>query len=181
QVGNTTGDVFERDLLPLVPRPYYIPYPYDEGSELYKDPKVCRTSLDRFLTPAETQQLKELSSVELSDQNADIMEQNESVVRANEEVSRNERDALAIEKAKIEEELVETKFLKSGEFNWAFTGVLNTAISVGVECGLCMDRIDEEFKELSQRVDGFIPNAQEKFDGAVATFSQTNFPFLNRL
>ncbi|GKE25438.1 hypothetical protein Tco_1440822, partial [Tanacetum coccineum] len=84
------------------------------------------------------------------------------------------------EKAKIEEELVETKFLKSGEFNWAFTGVLNTAISVGVECGLCMDRIDEEFKELSQRVDGFIPDAQEKFDGAVAAFSTTTFPFLDK-
>ncbi|GKF89056.1 hypothetical protein Tco_0263019, partial [Tanacetum coccineum] len=65
RVGNTAGDVLERDLLPIVPGPYYIPYPYDEGSgsesppytkddweeihgvnlglqkkELYNDPKV---------------------------------------------------------------------------------------------------------------------------------------------
>ncbi|GKA25011.1 hypothetical protein Tco_0711044 [Tanacetum coccineum] len=31
QVCNTTGDVLERDLLSLVPGPYYIPCPYDEG------------------------------------------------------------------------------------------------------------------------------------------------------
>nr|GEZ16404.1 hypothetical protein [Tanacetum cinerariifolium] len=30
--GNTAGDVLRRDILPLVPGPYYIPYPYDEGS-----------------------------------------------------------------------------------------------------------------------------------------------------
>ncbi|GKD92128.1 hypothetical protein Tco_1371965, partial [Tanacetum coccineum] len=34
--------------------------------ELYKDPKVCRTGLDRFPTPAKTHRLRELSSVELS-------------------------------------------------------------------------------------------------------------------
>ncbi|GKD98438.1 hypothetical protein Tco_1382335 [Tanacetum coccineum] len=92
RVSNTAGDVLERDLLPFVPGPYYIPYPFDEGSgsesppytrddweeihgvnlgllqkELYKDPKVCRTALDRFPTPAETHRLRELSSVELSD------------------------------------------------------------------------------------------------------------------
>ncbi|GKC02179.1 hypothetical protein Tco_0993789 [Tanacetum coccineum] len=62
------------------------------------------------------------------------------------------RDAIAIEKAKVEEELVKTKFLKSGEFNQAFTGVLAMAISVGVERGLRMDPSDMQFKELSQRV-----------------------------
>ncbi|GJV37602.1 hypothetical protein Tco_1410079 [Tanacetum coccineum] len=91
RVGNTVGDVLERDLIPFVPRPYYIPYPYDEGSssdsppytkdnweeihgvnlglqkkELYKDPKVCKTMLDRFPTPAETHWLREISSVKLS-------------------------------------------------------------------------------------------------------------------
>ncbi|GJY95533.1 hypothetical protein Tco_0511894 [Tanacetum coccineum] len=67
RVSNTVGDVLERDLLPFIPGPYYIPYPYDEGSgKLYKDPKVCRTVLDRFPTPAETHRLRELSSVELS-------------------------------------------------------------------------------------------------------------------
>ncbi|GJV84387.1 hypothetical protein Tco_1524285 [Tanacetum coccineum] len=185
RVSNTAGDVLERDLLPFVPGPYYIPYPFDEGSgsesppytrddweeihgvnlglrqkELYKDPKVCRIALDRFPTPAETHRLRELSLVELSDrmsdveclikrcaqqtqiikkQSADLKQQSESTVRANEEVSRlkaelgalkskceateqklsswdkkhrryrSERDMLAIEKAKIEKELVETK------------------------------------------------------------------------
>ncbi|GJW28189.1 hypothetical protein Tco_0045064, partial [Tanacetum coccineum] len=172
RVSNTAGDVLEKDLLPLVPGPYYIPYPYDEGSgndsppytkddweeihgvnlgllkkELYKDPKVCRNALDRFPTPTDTHRLRELfSNVDrlmkrcsqethiIKKQNADIRQQSESVVHANEEVSRlkpqprvleskcqiadkklsswdkkhrkyrNEKDALAIEKAKIEED-----------------------------------------------------------------------------
>ncbi|GJT70332.1 hypothetical protein Tco_1029618 [Tanacetum coccineum] len=33
RVSNTAGDVLERDLLPFVPGPYYIPYPFDEGSK----------------------------------------------------------------------------------------------------------------------------------------------------
>ncbi|GKE30689.1 hypothetical protein Tco_1446073 [Tanacetum coccineum] len=151
------------------------------NKELYKDPKVCRTALDRFPTPAETHRLRELSSVELSGQmsvlqyqlithgsmlnsrydhslrnierlskqyaqqmqtikkqHADLKQQNESTIRANEEVSRlkaelgvlksrcqtaghtlsswdkkhkkyrNEMDTLAMEKAKIKEELVGT-------------------------------------------------------------------------
>ncbi|GKB89026.1 hypothetical protein Tco_0961298, partial [Tanacetum coccineum] len=62
------------------------------------------------------------------------------------------------------------KFLKSSEFNRAFAGVLNTAISVGVERGLRMGRTDEEFRGLSQRVTGFIPDAKEKFDRVTAAF-----------
>ncbi|GKG26255.1 hypothetical protein Tco_0399401, partial [Tanacetum coccineum] len=103
-----------------------IPYPYEEGSgsesppytkdnweeihgvnlglqrkELYNDPKVCRTALDRFPTQAETHRLRELSLVELSDrmscaqqmqtikrQSVDLKQQNESTVHANDEVSR---------------------------------------------------------------------------------------------
>ncbi|GJY92680.1 hypothetical protein Tco_0508462, partial [Tanacetum coccineum] len=121
RVGNTTGDVLERDLLPIVPRPYDIPYPYDEGSgsespsytkddweeihevnlglqkkELYKDPKCAQ----------QTQAIKR--------QSANLKQHNESIVHANEEDKkhkkyRSERDALVIEKEKIEEELVETK------------------------------------------------------------------------
>ncbi|GKA58759.1 hypothetical protein Tco_0758072, partial [Tanacetum coccineum] len=53
------------------------------------------------------------------------------------------------------------RFLKSGEFNWAFASVLNTTISVRVERGLRMDCIDEEFRGLSQRVVGFISDAKE--------------------
>ncbi|GJX47679.1 hypothetical protein Tco_0272869 [Tanacetum coccineum] len=69
RVSNIAGDVLEIDLIPFVLGLYYIPYPYDEGSgKLYKDPKVCKTALDRFPTPVETHRLRELSSVELSDQ-----------------------------------------------------------------------------------------------------------------
>ncbi|GKC06106.1 hypothetical protein Tco_0997716, partial [Tanacetum coccineum] len=32
QVGGTAGDEFQREILPLAPGPYYVPYPYDEGS-----------------------------------------------------------------------------------------------------------------------------------------------------
>nr|GEU99143.1 hypothetical protein [Tanacetum cinerariifolium] len=74
RVANTIRDAIERDLLPPGHGPYYMPYPYDEGSadcsppytkddweeihgvnlgrmkkELYKDPKVYRTYLGRFL------------------------------------------------------------------------------------------------------------------------------------
>ncbi|GJZ98861.1 hypothetical protein Tco_0671314 [Tanacetum coccineum] len=200
--------------------------------ELYMDPKVCMTALDRFPTPAETYiglmraffLVSELSDSHecvlqchtqtIKKQRADLKQQSESTVRANEEVSRkyrNERDALAIEKEKIEEELVGTKsqleyrdrqageiqdiiasffqsdftslvrkFLNSGEFNQAFAGVLNTAISVGVECRLRMDRTDEEFRGLSQNVVVFIPDAKVKFDRVIAAFPNTTFPFLDK-
>ncbi|GKB98025.1 hypothetical protein Tco_0984162, partial [Tanacetum coccineum] len=252
RVSNTAGDVLERDLLPFVPGPYYIPYPYEEGSgklykdpkysglrkkELYMDPKVCMTALDRFPTPAETYigLMRAFFLVsELSDSHecvlqchcaqqtqtikkkcVDLKQQSKSTIRANEEVSRlkaelgalkskckateqklsswdkkhrkygNERDALAIEKEKIEEELSDftllvQKFLKSGEFNQAFAGVLNTSISVGVERGLCMDRTDEEFRGLSHKVAGFISDAKEKFDRVIAAFPDTTFPFLDK-
>ncbi|GJS18027.1 reverse transcriptase domain-containing protein [Tanacetum coccineum] len=32
QVGGTAGDEFQREILPPAPGPYYMPYPYDEGS-----------------------------------------------------------------------------------------------------------------------------------------------------
>ncbi|GJS52501.1 hypothetical protein Tco_0625863 [Tanacetum coccineum] len=97
---------------------------------------------------------------------------------------RNERDTLSTEKAKIEEELSDftplvRRFLKSSEFNRAFAGVLNTTISVGVERGLRMDRTDKEFKGLSQKVVGFIPDAKEKFDRVIVVFPDTTFPFLD--
>ncbi|GKB80277.1 hypothetical protein Tco_0947172 [Tanacetum coccineum] len=243
RVSNTARDVLERDLLSFVPGTYYIPYPYDENNrcesppytkddwdkihgvnlglrrkELYKDPKVCRTAIDRFPTPTEIHRLHELSSVELSDrmsmlqcqlithgrafharydhssrevehlakrcaqqtqiikkQNADLKQHKESAVRTSEEVSGSERDTLAKEKAKIEEELKSRL-----EFNRAFAGVLNTAISVGVERGLRMGRTDEEFRGLSQRVVGFIPDAKEKFDRVIVVFPDATFPFLDK-
>ncbi|GJY34091.1 hypothetical protein Tco_0418560 [Tanacetum coccineum] len=307
RVSNTAGDVIERDLLPFAPGPYYLPYPYEENDgcesppytkddwdeihgvnlglrkkELYKDPQVCRTAIDRFPTPAEIHRLHDLSSAELSDrmsvlqcqlithgrafharydhslreverlakrcaqqtqiikkQTAELKQHKESAARASEEVSglkaelgalkskceatehklsswdkkhrkyRSERDTLAKEKAQIEEELksrlehrerqaeeiqgnitsffqsdfapLVRKFLKSSEFNRAFAGVLNTAISVGVERGLRMGRTDEEFRGLSQRVTGFIPDAKEKFDRVIAAFPDATFPFLDKV
>ncbi|GJQ90014.1 hypothetical protein Tco_0001153 [Tanacetum coccineum] len=277
RVGNTAGDVLERDLLPFVSGPYYIPYPYDEGSgsesspynkddweeihgvnlglrkkELYKDPKVCRTALDRFPTPAETHRLRELSSVELSDcmsmlqcqlithgsmlnarydhflrnverlskqcaqqtqtikrqQSVDLKQQNESTVHANEEVSRlttklgvlksrcqtakhklsswdkkhrkyrNKRDTLAMEKEKIEEELVGTKSQLEHRERQAeeIQGSIASFFHVGVERGLRMDCTDEEFRELSQRVVGFISDAKE-----VSQNSQSSLQDIARL
>nr|GEV26584.1 hypothetical protein [Tanacetum cinerariifolium] len=166
----------------------------DANKELYKDPKVCRTAFDRFPTPAKAHRLRELSSVELYDrisvlqcqlvthgsvlnarydhslqnfksltkqcthqtqtikkQSADLKQQNESTVHANEGMSR------------LTAEL----------------GVLRSrSISVGVERELHMDCINEEFKRLSQKVAGFIPDATEKFDRVIAAFPDTTFPFL---
>ncbi|GKA16293.1 hypothetical protein Tco_0696040 [Tanacetum coccineum] len=226
RVGNTAGDVLERDLLPL--EEIHVVNLGLRKKELYKDPKVYRTALDRFPTPAETCRLREPSSFELSDrmsvlqcqlityrsmlnarydhslknvdrltkrcslqtqiikkQNADIRQQSESIVRANEELEHHERQAEETQGSVASffqsnfTPLVR-RFLKSGEFNRAFTGVLNMEISVGVERGLHMDRTDEEFKDLSRRFYGFIPNAQEKFDGAVAAFSTTTSPSWTR-
>ncbi|GKA27238.1 ribonuclease H-like domain-containing protein [Tanacetum coccineum] len=163
RVSNTVGDVLERDLLPFVLRPYYIPYPYDEGSR-------SEIALDRFPTLAETHRLSELSLVELSDRMSVLQLSwgplSLSVRRLNKSLIvgikkhrkyRNERDALALKKDKIKEELSDftplvRKFFKSAEFNQAFSGMLNTAISVGVECGLRMDRTDEEFKGSLQAI-----------------------------
>ncbi|GJT42044.1 hypothetical protein Tco_0941909 [Tanacetum coccineum] len=228
--------------------------------ELYKDPKVCRTAIDRFPTPAEIHRLHELSSVELSDrmsvlqcqlithgrafhydhslreverltkrcaqqthiikkQNADLKQHKESTVRASEEVSglkaelgalkskceatehklsswdkkhrkyRSERDTLAKEKAKIEEELksqLEHRERQAEEIQGIITSFFQSNFtplvrSVGVERGLRMGRTDEEFRGLSQRVAGFIPDAKEKFDKVIAAFPDTIFPFLDKV
>ncbi|GJU06531.1 hypothetical protein Tco_1122961 [Tanacetum coccineum] len=195
RVNNTVGDVLERYLLPIVPGPYYISYPYDEGSG-------SETALDRFPTSAETHRLRELSSVEniehlskqcteqtqnIKRQSADLKQQNESTIHANGEVFRLTAQ-LGVLKSRCQtaEQKLSSwdnkhrKFLKSGEFNRAFAGVLNMAISVGVKRGLRMDRTDEEFMELSQRVVGFIPDAKEKFDRVIAAFPDTTFPFLDK-
>nr|GEV02193.1 hypothetical protein [Tanacetum cinerariifolium] len=116
--------------------------------KLYKDPKVCRTAIDRFLTPDKTHRLKELCSMQIiKKQNADIRQQSKYVVHANKEVSRLKAQ-LRVLKSKYFTPLVQ-RFLKSGEFNQEFTGVLNMAISVRVKRGLHMDCTDEELKELS--------------------------------
>ncbi|GKG12534.1 hypothetical protein Tco_0346771, partial [Tanacetum coccineum] len=52
---------------------------------------------------------------------------------------------------------------------------------VGDKRGLRMDRTDEEFPGLSQRVAGFIPDAKEKFDRVIAAFPDTTFPFLDKV
>ncbi|GJT25639.1 hypothetical protein Tco_0895576 [Tanacetum coccineum] len=197
RLGNTIGDVLERDLLPLAPGPYYIPYLYDEGSSNESHPYtkddweeihgvnlgMPKKSFTRIL-----RNVKHLSkwhaqqTQTIKQQNANLRKQSEFTIRANEEVCRlktqlgvlesrcqaadkklsswdkkhmkykAKRDAIAVEKAKVEEELVKTKFLKSGKFNQASACVLAMAISVG-----------------------------EKFDSAVAAFSATTFPFLDKV
>nr|GEU70957.1 hypothetical protein [Tanacetum cinerariifolium] len=149
RVSNTAGDVLERDLLPFILGPYTF---------LILMTRAL-TALDRFPTPAETYRLRELSSVELSDlmstqtikkQSADLKQQNESTVHANEEVSR---------------------------FTAKLAVLKSRSISVGVERGLRMDRTDENFKGLFQKVAGFIPNAKQNFDRVIA---DTTFPFLDK-
>ncbi|GKE38853.1 hypothetical protein Tco_1462258 [Tanacetum coccineum] len=178
RVDNTIGDVLERDLLPIVLRPYDILCPYDEGfgTETHRLRKLSLVELsDRMSYAQQTQTIKR--------QSANLKQHNESTVHANEEVSRSERDALVIKKEKIEKELVETKsqlehrerqaeeiqgsiasffqsdftplvrrFLKSGEFNLAFASMLNTTISVGVERGLRMDCSDDDSQSSLQGV-----------------------------
>ncbi|GJR67462.1 hypothetical protein Tco_0013527 [Tanacetum coccineum] len=95
---------------------------------------------------------------------------------------RNERDTLAKEKTKIKEELVGTKSQLEHRERQAeeIHGSIASFFYVGVECGLRMDRTDEEFRGLSLKVVGFILDAKEKFDRVIAAFPDTTFPFLDK-
>ncbi|GJU35270.1 hypothetical protein Tco_1183624 [Tanacetum coccineum] len=99
RVGNTAGDVLERDLLPLVPRTYYIPYPYDE--ELYKDPKSVVRAIEEVSTlKAQLGALE--SNCQTVDKKLSIWDKKHRKYKA-------ERDAITVEKAKVKEELLKTK------------------------------------------------------------------------
>nr|GEW51362.1 transposase (putative), gypsy type [Tanacetum cinerariifolium] len=65
-----------KELVYFAPSPYYMRYPYDEGlssnppnlkKELFKDPKVCKTILDRVPTPTQLLRVEGLTLKELSD------------------------------------------------------------------------------------------------------------------
>ncbi|GKE10592.1 hypothetical protein Tco_1414143 [Tanacetum coccineum] len=170
--------------------PYYIPYPYEKVLEvsLLLTPKMIRKKFMESILVCGRKNFTRILR-----QSDDLKQQNESTIRANEEVSRLTAE-LELEHRKRKAEEIQgsvasffqsdftalvQRFLKSGEFNREFAGVLNTAISVGVELGLHMDRTDEEFRGLSQRVVGFIPDAKEKFDKVVVAFPDTTFLFLD--
>ncbi|GJZ52614.1 hypothetical protein Tco_0607129 [Tanacetum coccineum] len=162
RVGNTVGDVVERDLLLLITGPYYIPYPYGESSR-NESPTYTKDDWEEINGVNPSLQKKELYKDPKKGKLSSWDNKHRKYM--------SERDALAIETAKIKEEL----------FNRAFAGVLNTAISVGGKRGLHMDHTDEDFRELSQRVNGFIPDAKEKFDIVVDAFPATTFPFLDKV
>ncbi|GJS21808.1 hypothetical protein Tco_0450440 [Tanacetum coccineum] len=130
QVCYTAGDVLEGDLFPLVPGPYYTPYPYDE--ELYKDPKFT-VHANEEVSRLKTQLGVLESKCQTTDKKLSGWDKKHRKYKV-------ETDAIAIEKAKVEEELVRLnstplvrELLKSGEFNQAFAGALAMSISVGVE------------------------------------------------
>ncbi|GJR75641.1 hypothetical protein Tco_0088006 [Tanacetum coccineum] len=68
QVSNTARDMLERDLLPIVPGPYCIPYPYVEDLG-YESTPYTKNDWDEIhgVNLAKAHRLRELSSVELSD------------------------------------------------------------------------------------------------------------------
>ncbi|GJV18263.1 hypothetical protein Tco_1363586 [Tanacetum coccineum] len=173
RVSNIVGDVLERDLLPFVPGPYYIPYPFDEGSG-------SEISLDRFPTPAETHRLRELSSVELSDRMSVLQCQlitHGSMLNARYDHSLKDVERL-IKRLKAELgalkskcEATEQKLSSWDKKHRRYRSerdmlatekakiekeLVETKSYVGVERGLCMDRTDKEFRGLSQEVAGFI-------------------------
>ncbi|GJX23548.1 hypothetical protein Tco_0227993 [Tanacetum coccineum] len=175
RVSNTAGDVIERDLLPFALGPYYLPYPYEENDGC-ESPPYTKDDWDEIHGVNLGLRKKELYKdpkglITIKKQTAELKQHKESAARASEEVSG----------LKAELGALKSKFLKSSEFNRAFAGVLNTAISVGVERGLRMGRTDEEFRGLSQRVTGFIPDAKEKFDRVIAAFPDATFPFLDKV
>nr|GEY05271.1 hypothetical protein [Tanacetum cinerariifolium] len=167
RVSNTARDVLERDLLPFVLGPYYLSYPYEEGSRINWDKKhrKYRNEMDALvLEKAKTKE--ELIGTK-------------SQLKHRERQAREIQDSIASFFQSDFTPLVR-KFLKSSEFNRAFAGVLNTTISVGVERGLRKDCTDEEFRGLSQKVVGFTSDAKEKFDRVIAAFLDTTFLFLDK-
>nr|GFB98883.1 hypothetical protein [Tanacetum cinerariifolium] len=48
QFGGTVGDEFQREILPPAPGPYYMPYPYDEGSS-DSPPPYTKEEWDEFI------------------------------------------------------------------------------------------------------------------------------------
>ncbi|GJR17115.1 hypothetical protein Tco_0965642 [Tanacetum coccineum] len=209
RVSNTTGDVLERGLLSFVPGPYYIPYPYDENNGCESPPytKDDWDEIHGVNLGLQSKELYKDPNI-IKKQNADLKQHKDSTVHSSEEVSglkaelralkskceatkhklsswdkkhrkyRSERDTLAKEKAKIKEELksqLEHRERQAEEIQGSITFFFH----VGVERGLRMGHTDEEFRGLSQRVVGFIPDAKEKFDRVIAAFLDTTFPFLD--
>ncbi|GJT42045.1 hypothetical protein Tco_0941910 [Tanacetum coccineum] len=230
RVSNTAGDVLERDLLSFVPGPYYIPYPYDENNgcesppytkddwdeihgvnlglrrkELYKDPKVCRTAIDRFPTPAEIHRLHELSSVELSDRMSVLQCQlitHGRAFHARYDHSLREVERLA---KRCAQQIIKKQNadLKQHKESTVHASEEVSGLKAELEPLSLSEKakIEEELKsQLEHRerqaeeilppffsqislhlVAGFIPNAKEKFDRVIAAFPDTTFPFLDKV
>ncbi|GJS07707.1 hypothetical protein Tco_0364503 [Tanacetum coccineum] len=101
RVGNIVGDVLERDILPIVPRPYYIPYPYEEGSRS-ESPPYTKDNWEEIHGVNLGLRKKELYKDPKAEHKLSSWDKKHRKYR-------NERDTLAMENAKIEEELVGTK------------------------------------------------------------------------
>ncbi|GJS05031.1 putative reverse transcriptase domain-containing protein [Tanacetum coccineum] len=198
QVGDTIRDEFERELLPPDPGTYYMSYPYNKGSSDYP-PSYTKEEWEgvhamnlgllskeffkdlKFENELNAQYNHSISEVErlskgcakqtltIKQQSNDLREQIKFTVRV-------ERDAIAVRKAKVDEELLKyqlfeqesethlcndiiinherkaeenrssitsffqsdfealvQRFLKSGEFNQAFGGMISLAANVGVD------------------------------------------------
>ncbi|GKC31961.1 hypothetical protein Tco_1039255 [Tanacetum coccineum] len=211
RVSNTAGDVLERDLFPFVPVPYYIPYPYDEGSG------------------TETHRLRELSSVELSDrmsvlqcqlithenmlnarydyslrnvkrltkryaqqtqtikkQGADLKQQKESTVHANEEVSRltGKLEVLKSRCQTVKHKLSswDKKHRKQAEeIQGSIASFFQSDFTTLVRRFLKSSEFNRTFAGVLDTAISVRVEPKEKFDRAIAAFPDTTFPFLDKV
>ncbi|GKB12924.1 hypothetical protein Tco_0846847 [Tanacetum coccineum] len=205
RVSNTAEDVFERDLFPFVPGPYYIPYPYEEGSgiELSDRMSVLQCQLithGSMLNDCYDHSLRNVEHLSkqcaqqtqtIKKQRADLKQQSESTVRANEEVSRkyrNERDALALKKEKIKEELVGTKsqleyrVRKANEIQDSIASFFQSDFTPLVQKFLKSGEFHQAFAGvLNTTISVGVERGLQKFDRVITAFPDTTFPFLDKV
>ncbi|GJX90156.1 pectinesterase inhibitor 9-like protein [Tanacetum coccineum] len=177
--------------------------------ELYKDPKVCRTAIDHFPTPAEIHRLHELSSVELSDRMSVLQCQLITHGRAfhahcNHPLREVERLA---KRCAQQTQIIKKQSANLKQHKESTVRASKEVSGLKAELGALKSKCEATEHKLSSwdkkhrkyrserdilakekakikeelKVAGFIPDAKEKFDRVIAAFPDTTFPFLDKV
>ncbi|GJV60639.1 putative reverse transcriptase domain-containing protein, partial [Tanacetum coccineum] len=127
QVRDTIRDEFERELLPPDPGTYYMSYPYDEAGAIHRKFKAERDAIVAGKTKVD----EELLKYQLFEQESETHLCNDIIVNHERKAEENQSSITSFFQSEFEALVL--RFLKSGEFNQAFRGVISLATSVGVE------------------------------------------------
>ncbi|GJV35196.1 hypothetical protein Tco_1407673 [Tanacetum coccineum] len=158
--------------------------------ELYKDPKCQLITHGRSFHARYDHSLREVERLTkqcaqqtliIKKQNADLKQHKESTVHA-----RVRGTLLPRRRQKLRKSLSHSWSIVRGKLRRSRAALPPSFSQISlhlseVKRGLRMGRTDEEFRGLSQRVAGFIPDAKEKFDRVIIAFPNTTFPFLDKI